>query len=236
MDCREIRDSLDAFIDGELEKNQAAAVEAHLEGCEACHGEFLASSGLSDLLREGLTDVAHAAADEAAEAGRFESMWANIEAEITAPEQSTATAPGLWERLRTWWSEQMQQPVWIPAAAAAATLVIILGLVIARQQPSVGSDAAPGAVASAPVEELPPFAEPRLEPKAVADNTTIKPKVQPRRREAEGMVAHNEAFIIDYEVDRGIVLIDQDPDEPDQPMVVWHIVDEDAPNGMGSEG
>ncbi len=39
MNCTEARDNLSALLDGELDRETAAAVEAHLAGCEACRAD-----------------------------------------------------------------------------------------------------------------------------------------------------------------------------------------------------
>ncbi|HEU5218847.1 MAG TPA: zf-HC2 domain-containing protein [Gemmatimonadales bacterium] len=37
MTCGELRDRFDAYVDGRLSDSEAAALEAHLQGCTACH-------------------------------------------------------------------------------------------------------------------------------------------------------------------------------------------------------
>ena len=37
--CAEILDRLDAWIDGDLEESEAAAMQAHVDGCESCRRE-----------------------------------------------------------------------------------------------------------------------------------------------------------------------------------------------------
>ena len=37
--CAEFRDRLDAWIDGDLDETQAAAMRAHVDGCESCRRE-----------------------------------------------------------------------------------------------------------------------------------------------------------------------------------------------------
>ncbi len=38
-------------------------------------------------------------------------------------------------------------------------------------------------------------------------------------------VPSNQCFVDSYEVESGTVLIDQDPDQPERPTVIWHQVD-----------
>lgn len=48
--CAEILDRLDAWIDGDLDETQAAAMQAHLDGCESCrHERQLAEEVLAEL-------------------------------------------------------------------------------------------------------------------------------------------------------------------------------------------
>ena len=48
--CADVLDRLEAFIDGDLDRAEAIAVEAHLAGCAACHTEHrLAEEVLTEL-------------------------------------------------------------------------------------------------------------------------------------------------------------------------------------------
>jgi hypothetical protein len=40
MNCEQARENLAAFIDGELDRETAAGIQAHLEGCEGCRDEL----------------------------------------------------------------------------------------------------------------------------------------------------------------------------------------------------
>ena len=40
MKCENVQEELSAYLDGELEPGEAAALEKHLEGCAACRGEL----------------------------------------------------------------------------------------------------------------------------------------------------------------------------------------------------
>jgi hypothetical protein len=48
--CAEILDRLDAWIDGDLDQTRAAAMQAHIDGCESCrHERQLAEEVLAEL-------------------------------------------------------------------------------------------------------------------------------------------------------------------------------------------
>ena len=51
MTCDEIQERLEAFVDGELEAGTAAAIEAHLAGCEACAAEHSLTEAVRRELR-----------------------------------------------------------------------------------------------------------------------------------------------------------------------------------------
>lgn len=241
MRCQEASEHIGAYFDGELPEGQALTVAEHLDECSNC-GELSAGFGaLHGLLQSGLVQPGERAAKEAAAAGAFDTLWTRIESEIATAAPAVVpreeAAPSWWQRfvdtLRRGW------PVWVPAAAAAALIAFFGlrgGLFDSVDAPD---DKNTPQVAEMPVDELPPYAGPRIAPEAVAkttDDEAIEPAPRRRgvRRPPEGMVAKNEAFIVSYEVERGIVLIDSDPDEPDQPMVVWHFLPEDE--GEADEG
>ena len=228
MTCRDVQEMLGAHLDGELENARAAEVEAHTGSCADCSAAYAQLSDLGGMLRDAVLLPAEIAEAE----GRFDGLWAGIEAGLTAGTTDPAERPGLWRRLHVWWAAQPRQ-IWAPAMAAAAILLVVFALVLGRS----GPDAEPGGetpgvknIAHAPAGELPPFAGPRVLRPMVAESPEGGDPVSPapRRRDREEMVAHNEAFIVSYEVDRGIVLIDHDPEEPDQPIVVWHLLPEDV--------
>lgn len=263
MNCHEITERLDAWLDGELEGPDAVTVEQHVADCGDCGTLVEERTALSTLLRDALVLPAEIAARE----GRFDGLWDRIEARIAeVPSAAVAAArnrtveaepfardayvlqpqpipaPSLWKRVAVWWAERFEQrQAWVPALAAAAALVIMVALIADRKGTGEGT---PGAspsgaslVAEAPTSELPPFAEPRLagHDGAPESQRHVAGGEAPRRRDAEEMVArNNEAFVVSYEVDRGIVLIEQ-PDGTEQPMVVWHLMPEDNEGAEGDE-
>ncbi len=105
MTCVDVRDNLSAYLDGELEREQAAAVESHLAGCEGCRAE------LESLRR--VTETLHALPHRAAPA--------EIEREVVGQIERDAllTRPALPRRRR------FALPIFAGAALAAALLVAV---------------------------------------------------------------------------------------------------------------
>jgi hypothetical protein len=54
--CREVADRLEAFVDGDLDLDAAAALEAHLAGCAACREQHRLAAAVRDGLR-GLPEL-----------------------------------------------------------------------------------------------------------------------------------------------------------------------------------
>lgn len=50
MTCDDVRDNLSAYLDGELARPEAAAVESHLAGCESCRAELASLRSLTETL------------------------------------------------------------------------------------------------------------------------------------------------------------------------------------------
>jgi len=61
MRCTECRDALDAYVDGELDAAESAAVREHVAACQDCRREQALVANTSSLLRESL--VRHSAPD-----------------------------------------------------------------------------------------------------------------------------------------------------------------------------
>jgi hypothetical protein len=223
MTCRDITERLGAYADRELDESQAAALGEHVESCRACATRLQEYQSVTGLLRAAVMEPA----DEAAADGRFDRIWENVQAAMSQQRPSFA------ERIRAWWDAQ--RAVLVPALAGAAAILVLGGLWL-RQSADEAPPAAeaPRLVAHAPVRELPPFAPPRLaaEGRAVAEAPQPAPgrrdQPAPRRREPERMVAFNEAFIVDYEVERGTVIVESHPEEPDLPVVVWHFLEDNG--------
>ena len=51
MDCRQCRNRLNAFLDGEVSEEEAADIEEHLSGCRACRTEYKALQRTAEAVR-----------------------------------------------------------------------------------------------------------------------------------------------------------------------------------------
>lgn len=109
MDCREIRDKLTEYQLGGLEDTERAAVEAHLADCAGCRAELAALARLDDLL-PAMTPLTAPA-----------ELWAGIEARLQP-------------RHAPWWQWALEWPR--PALAAAATVMIAVGLALGLRGPA----------------------------------------------------------------------------------------------------
>lgn len=229
MKCKDVQGVLEAFLDGELAPARRAEVEDHLAACDPCAEELAELATVGRLVRESI-DLRVA---EAVETGAFDGLWGRIAKEIApVPEPSTfweRLFGGLWER---------QRAFLVPAVAAAAVLAIMVGLVATRTGERDNGSGPEGETiaATAPVEELPPYAAPSIAPPESAVAATGGApggNAAPGRRGREEAVAQTQAIIVAYEVDAGIVVIDSETDDPDQPVVVWHFMPEDEKDGGG---
>jgi anti-sigma-K factor RskA len=99
MMCPEMEGTLNEYVDGTLDVHERAAADAHLADCAGCR------AAVAELRR---LVAASAALPKRIEPGR--DLWATIEARLGQ---------------RAWWRER---PFWAGALAAAALLVIALGL------------------------------------------------------------------------------------------------------------
>jgi anti-sigma-K factor RskA len=105
MTCGEVDARFDAYVDGTLGVRERAAVDAHLAGCAACR------AALAEL--RGLVANAHAL-PQRIEPPR--ELWTGIAARITERPPARGTV---------WWRERA---FWVGVSAAAATLVLVLGV------------------------------------------------------------------------------------------------------------
>ena len=104
--CADVLDRLDAFLDGDLDRAEAIAVEAHLAGCSACQAE-------------------HRLAEEV-----LIELRALPEFEVPAPvleAVSSETGAGGWEKFSAIVGSAVRRP--LPAAAAVAAVVVAVVLV-----------------------------------------------------------------------------------------------------------
>ncbi len=108
--CEEVRELVGAFVDGELERSSASAVEEHLIGCRSCA-----------LLRDDLVRLRQAVAELELPEPEPVRMWANIEHRLAEQEPTAVGAwlgsgPGGWNR---------------QLVLAAATFAVAFGLGVA---------------------------------------------------------------------------------------------------------
>lgn len=123
--------TLDRYRTGELESEERARVEAHLETCAACRARL---SGLEAF--SGRVGEAYVASRRAAPRPDWEAQRASILDRVDDP----VVRPGRWMRLRRW----------APQLAAAAVAVLVIGVL--WQEGIHGPDDAQRAVRSPAVE------------------------------------------------------------------------------------
>jgi len=119
-------------------------------------------------------------------------------------------APGLWARVSKWLSEvvRFERPM-VLAGAAALAVALVVGLSLGG-----GNGAGP------------------------ANNGATVANSDPKRRGAEEEVkamGRNTAFVEHLEAQKGKAFVEFDKNDPEAPMVLWHVVDEDgaqAPKGL----
>lgn len=210
MNCQEVQKVLLPFADGELGADEAARVQAALADCPDCVAELAEIAAVRSLAREAFeADVA-----DVDLGGVFDGVMARLEGEgalRSAPAAAAATPSpsqaGAFERFSTWMGEifRFERPV-AAFAMAAAVAAVVAGVMFTQGE---GPSVTPGAT------------------EQVAGSQTA-PTTHPRRdMEIEVVAGRNAASVEDFEAADGKVVIDHQND-PDTPMVVWHIVDEGA--------
>jgi anti-sigma factor RsiW len=88
--CNSVRESLGAWLDGELDPSESEVIRGHLQGCPTCRQEWRQLEKLESALR-GVLD------SEAARIS-FQPFWSGVQARIAERE---ARQENLWARLRT---------------------------------------------------------------------------------------------------------------------------------------
>ena len=87
MRCEAIKESLAAYLAGELEKAESETVQRHLRSCERCRTLLAQEIGLNRVMREGLRlEVAP---------GYWERIWPRVQAALV---QRRQRRPRLWLR------------------------------------------------------------------------------------------------------------------------------------------
>jgi len=114
MNCREVRESLVAYLDDEVTPAERAQMQEHLAGCAACQQAFSQAWQLESRVRRALRA---AAAQAEAPAG----AWADLQARLAVqPHAASALNPGLIVR------KLARRPL---AATALALLVLAASVV-----------------------------------------------------------------------------------------------------------
>ncbi len=205
MNCTDLKEHLMPFADGELEPTLAAQVEKALESCPECQEELAEIRRISSMSRAAFL----APVEAASLAGVYDGVMARIAAEDRAAAKTTT--PSAWARFTQWCSEfvRFEHPMAF-AGAAAAVLAVVVGLSM------TGGASAPA---------------PGVANEGVANS-------EPRRRGAEEEVkamGRNGAFVEHIEAQKGKAFVEFDKNDPEAPMVLWHVVEEDgvpAPKGL----
>lgn len=125
MSCREIRDLLSDYVDGELSSAAERRVGEHVDGCQACRRTLTELSSLLDAAGALARDV---------EPER--NLWSGIEQRIQQPEPAVARG--------SWWSAS-----WV-GLAAAAVLVLAVILQVSREDEPLPASPSPDVAEAAP--------------------------------------------------------------------------------------
>lgn len=226
MNCSEVRELLPPYADGELSPELEQSVRASLADCPDCAAELKELEAISALAREAFEAPVEGVSFD----GFFDGVMARIEAEEAATEQAAAisgvpvtiegvpvmreTDQGLMSRFGAWLKSifTFERPL-VSMASAAAIIVLVGGYFLLQGgsgEPSI--EVTPGQPAvTAPGDSL--------------ANNDPKPRRRGMETEGRGL---NAASVEEVEVAIGRVEIDENTENPDRPMVVWHIVDDNA--------
>lgn len=223
---------LGPYLDGELSPEETALVEAEVEECTACQAELEGLVAMAEAFRAPVLAAAQAAS--------FEGMWDRIESQLgQKPVQQIAPTPtpaidpaafsgarraaepqpGLWQRLVAAWNDVFGAQPLVPAALAAALVVAVAVAVLLPD----GRDKAPVERGGAEISAASPGKAP-VGPVEPVEPVEIGAADEP----------NNRAWVSAVEYTKGTVIIDQIPDDPTEPTIVWHYDDE--PTDEGTQG
>jgi anti-sigma factor RsiW len=217
MQCREVRELLHPYVDGELAPAEAQAVAEELARCKACKAEHDELQGVRAMAREAFLAPV--------EAVDLSSVYGGVMARLAAGRETLADSDisgvpvaredkepkpseGVWTRLGQFLSGlvSFENPALSWAAAAA---LILVGVGIWR----FGGGASETA--------LVPSQGPAI---TAAQPPTTSPNGKRRDRAAETGFVRKTEFVTVEEVARGRVEIEQ-AGGPNEPVVVWHVVE-----------
>lgn len=195
------------YADGELTPAEVAAVEKALAESPEARAE------LDEIRRVSL--FARDAVMAPAEAADLGGVYAGVMARLALEDKAAAPAEqSAWARFTAWLGEvfRFERPMAL-AGLAAAVVAIVVGAVMLGGGTSTAPSGASGA-------------------NDLAARTTPG---QRRGPEVEHKAGRNTAYVEDWEVAKGKVIIDVNKDDPDQPMVLWHVVEDEGtvtPKGL----
>ncbi|HEV2881126.1 MAG TPA: zf-HC2 domain-containing protein [Pyrinomonadaceae bacterium] len=210
MKCEECTaNTLEEFLDGELDARRAAELGAHLAACRACAAAY------ERLLDEQATYASYERNLDVTP----QALWAGVAARITAEEsrEKPAAKASLFESVRAWLAPAFVAPRFSPALTAAMMLLAIgataLVMRYMNSQP-VGSRelaAAPSKVTATPssiVQQPTPEATPASSPAATQNGgSSGGADVQPNEREKNRKLE----FARKRDAERKLVVPSNDP-------------------------
>lgn len=211
MNCTDLKEHLMPFADGELEPRLAAEVEKALTDCPEAREE------LAEIRRIGaLSRHAFLAPVEAVNlAGVYDGVMARLQAENAAERKQEQ--PGVWARFVSWCSEviRFERPM-VLAGAAAAALAVVIGFSLSGGAPTPGPGG-PGGNG----------------PSVAGPGDPVEMKRRGAEEEVKAAGKHT-AFVEHLEADKGKAYVEFDQNDPEAPMVLWHLVEDDgAPTPKG---
>ncbi len=219
--CESIKMQLERYLDGELTPREHEEIKQKLSDCQDYREELERLSKLRVLVREVYLEQARTA---------------DLDEILPGVMKKIAEQPeGLWVRIKDWVEKyrlELASPLAPIGVAATLVVAVVAGVLIAMSSPN-GDDGAGGKGGSQVAQEEAVQTE-TGEGSKVDETVLAAHKDLPRRPAHEERPFHkNEAYIVDYQVDSGIVVIDVDP-EGDAPAVVWHFP-EDSGDGSDEE-
>lgn len=200
-----LNDKLMPYLDGELDPQSAAEVERALAESPELRAELDEMKRVNAFAREAVFAPV--------EGVDLSGVYAGVMARIAAEGKAAQAETSVWTRITTWFSEvvRFERPMVLVGAAAA-----LLGAVVFM---SSGDSAVPGT---------------QGEPSVAGTSM----REAPRRRGAEEEVKPVDRASVTVErleANKGKVFIDFDQNDPEAPMVLWHVMDGEgieAPKGL----
>ena len=114
--------NLQQFVLDELDTESHLAIERHMAVCAGCRRRLRFERQLDEWLLESVPASVPGAAEQS-----LARLWASVDQEQTqSPEQTADDGPRVVNRTSVW---RRSLPLWWPAAAAAAGVVLMLWLV-----------------------------------------------------------------------------------------------------------